>query len=143
MKKYKISLDIHGVIDSDPDFFSFLSKSIVGAGGEVHIVTGGTIDKAKEEVEKYNISYTHLFSIVEHHRNIGTPTGEKHPKYGFPMISDEEWDKTKGDYCRDNEIDMHIDDTLVYNDNFNTPFCRYWSHSNHPKNSDKPKRHLS
>lgn len=142
MKKYKISLDIHGVIDSDPNFFSFLSKAIISAGGEVHVVTGGTIERAKEEVIKYDISYTHLFSIVEYHKSIGTPTRENHPKYGFPMISDAAWDRTKADYCELHNIDLHIDDTMAYNDMFSTPFCRYWSHNNHPKNSDKPDRHL-
>ena len=52
------------------------------------------------------------------------------------------WDQVKAEYCRNNEINLHIDDTLIYNDFFTTPFCRLWSHNNRPKASYKDVRHL-
>ena len=131
--KWKIGLDCHGVIDSMPEFFSFLTNAVVNAGGEVHIITGGITRADKSILQKYNIKYTHFFSITDYHNDLGTPTSGKHPKYGFPMIDDVEWDKTKGDYCKRMGIDLHIDDTLAYNEFFSTPFCRLWSHNNHPK----------
>lgn len=139
--KFKLGLDIHGVIDSLPEVFSFLSKAVVDAGGEVHILTGSKIEQAKEELKKYNITYTHLFSIQDYHEKLGTPTKGTHPKYGFPMIDDDAWDLTKGDYCRKHNISIHIDDTLVYNENFTTPFARLWSHTGTPK-VNKDTRHL-
>lgn len=139
--KIRIGIDIHGVIDSLPDLFSFLSAAIISAGGEVYILTGSKVEQAKTELKKYNISYSHIFSIQDHHEKLGTPTNGTHPKYGFPMISDEYWDKTKGDFCRENNIDLMIDDTLSYNNNFTTPFARLWSHNSHPK-IDKDTRHL-
>ncbi len=141
-KKIKIGLDLHGVISDMPEFFSFLTDILVKSGCEVHIVTGGATDDDKQLLKDYNIQYTHFFSIVDYHRKIGTPTSGKHPKYGFEMISDEEWDKTKGEYCRENGIDLHIDDTLIYNNYFSTPFCRLWSHNNHGKPEHKDPRHL-
>ncbi len=112
------------------------------AGGEVHIITGGATIDDKRLLDRYNIRYTHLFSIIDYHKEKGTPTSGKHPKYGFDMISDEEWDKTKADYCREHNIDLHIDDTLIYNNFFTTPFCRLWTHDHHIKPGHKDPRHL-
>ena len=141
-KPIKIGLDFHGVIDAMPDFFSFFADAIIKAGGEIHILTGGLTNDDKQLLEKHKIKYTHFFSIIDYHKEKGTPTSGTHPKYGFPMISDEEWDKTKADYCRREGIDLHIDDTTTYNDYFTTPFCRLWSHNNHPKSDAKDPRHL-
>lgn len=139
-QSYKIGLDLHGVIDSIPEFFSFFTKAIIDAGGEVHIITGGTSEKDIKLLEKYNIKWTHFFSISDYHMKKGTPTFGNHPKYGFPQISDDEWDKTKGEYCSKNGINLHIDDTLIYNDYFKTPFCRLWTHNGQVK--DKDNRHM-
>jgi hypothetical protein len=141
-KPVKIGLDLHGVIDSMPEFFAFFTMAIIKAGGEIHIITGGTTEKDIQLLKDNNIQWTHFFSITDYHNKKGTPTSGTHPKYGFPMISDEEWDKTKGDYCRRERIELHIDDTLVYNDYFTTPFCRLWSNNNHPKSDAKDSRHL-
>jgi hypothetical protein len=140
--KYRIGIDLHGVISDLPEFFSFFTDALINAGAEVHIITGGVSDEDKKLLKDYNIKYTHFFSIIDYHREMGTPTSGKHPKYGFDMISDEEWDKTKGEYCRINQIDLHIDDTLIYNNYFTTPFCRLWSHNNHAKPEHKDSRHL-
>ena len=138
----KIGIDLHGVVTDMPQFFSFFTKAMISAGAEVHIVTGGATEDDKKLLREHDIRYTHFFSIVDYHRQKGTPTSGKHPKYGFDMISDEEWDKTKGEYCRDNNIDLHIDDTLIYNNYFTTPFCRLWTHTNKPKPEHKAPRHL-
>lgn len=140
---YKIGLDLHGVITDLPEFFSFFTNTMINAGCEVHILTGGVTEKDMKLIEDYDIKYTHLFSIVKYHEEKGTETFGKHPKFGFDMISDEAWDRTKGDYCKEHGIDLHIDDTLVYNDYFKTPFCRFWTHNNHGKPIHKDPRHLN
>ena len=124
---FKISIDIHGVIDELPKFFSHMTHSLVNSGMEVHIVTGGSFSRAEKELRTYGIKYTHLFSILDHHRSINTPTFENHPKYGFPMIDDATWDRTKGEYCELHNIDLHLDDTLAYGDSFTTPFAKLWT----------------
>ncbi len=139
-KKFKVSLDLHGVIDAMPEFFSFLTNCLINSDCEIHIVTGGTSDKDIQLLKDYNIRYTHFFSITDYHREKGTPTHGINPKYGFPQISDLEWDKTKGDYCKKHNIDLHIDDTLAYNNYFTTPFARLWSHSGQIK--DKDEKHM-
>lgn len=137
----KIGLDFHGVIDAMPEFFSFFSNAIIKAGGEIHILTGGLTNDDKNILQKYNIKYTKFFSINDYHKEKGTPVKGIHPKYGFPMVDDIEWDKAKADYCKREGISLHIDDTLAYNDYFTTPFCRFWSHSGQKK-VNKDERHL-
>ena len=125
----KIGLDLHGVIDSMPEFFAFFTKAMISAGAEIHIITGGTTNEDTKLLEDYGIEWTHIFSLLDHHTKMGTPTSGIHPKHGFPMVSDSEWDKTKGEYCRKNNISLHIDDTIAYNEFFTTPFSRLWTNS--------------
>ena len=143
---FKVSLDIHGVIDAIPDFFAFLSESIVKNNGQVHILTGGSwTQELESQLLSYGVKWTHKFSVYDHLIEIGTPTtGEiKFPDGTIQKkFVGDAWDKAKGDYCRENEISFHIDDTLIYNDFFTTPFTRLWTHNNKPKASHKDMRHL-
>lgn len=132
--KFRIGLDVHGVINSMPDFFSFLTKAITSAGGEVHILTGATADgKLISELESYDIKYDALFSVYDHmisngYERLGLiefPDGTKQYKFNSDV-----WDKVKGDYCDKNNISLHLDDTLNYNNFFKTPFARLWCHQN-------------
>jgi hypothetical protein len=144
--KFKLGCDFHGVIDSMPDFFSFLTDSFVKNGGEVHIITGGSwTEELKNELINYNIKWTHYFSVYDYlmesnEASIGKvefPDGTIQNK--FP---NEIWDKVKGEYCKKNNITLHIDDTLIYNEGFTTPFTRLWSNSGKPKSTHKDFRHL-
>ena len=147
MKTFKLGLDLHGVISDLPETFSFLSQAIVNQGGEVHILTGGSWnDELVEQLKSHGVSWTHSFSIYDYLINSGTtiigevqfPDGTIQKKF-----EDGAWDKVKAEYCRDNGVDLHIDDTLIYNDHFTTPFCRLWTHNGKPKSSKKDVRHLA
>lgn len=144
--KQKLGLDIHGVINAMPEFFAFLSDSFIKAGGEVHIITGGSWTKTLDDlVESSNIRYTHKFSVYDYLIESGAqtsgvvefPDGTRQKKF-----DDNLWDSTKAKYCLENGISLHIDDTSIYNNYFTTPFCRLWSHSNQPKSPHKDVRHL-
>ena len=130
MVNFKIGIDVHGVIDSIPDLFAFLSDSIIKNGGEVHIITGGSwTPELENQIKEHGIKWTHYFSVYDYLINsdevsrgeVIFPDGTIQEK--FP---DEVWDKVKGDYCDKNNISLHIDDTLVYNSYFKTPFARLW-----------------
>ena len=144
--KFKIGLDLHGVIDALPEFFAFLTDSVIKNGGEVHIITGGSWSKELEnQINSYGVKWTHKFSVYDHLIEIDTPTtGEiKFPDGTIQKkFVGDAWDRAKGDYCREQGITFHIDDTLIYNDFFTTPFCRLWTHNNKPKASHKDVRHL-
>lgn len=128
---YKVGLDIHGVCDKNPSFFSKLSLSTVRGNGEVHVITGAHItDELKIKLHGFGIVWTHLFSIADYHKKIGTKIW--YNEKGTPCMDDVTWDKTKGDYCAKNSIDMHVDDTERYGLYFTTPFLLY-KHPRLPK----------
>ena len=144
--KMKLGLDIHGVVDAMPEFFSFLTDSFIKNGGEVHIITGGRWDiEFEKQLNNFGIKWTHKFSVYDHLKEIDS---EQLGKIQFPdgtrqrKFKDEEWDSVKSDYCRENEITLHIDDTLAYNQYFTTPVARLWSHTGQKKSSHKDVRHL-
>lgn len=121
-KPYKLSLDIHGVCDSAPEFFALISKLIIDSGGEIHILTGRRVsDGAPDEIKELGISYTHFFSIADYHEESGTAVCDDNN--GDPWMDDETWDRTKGDYCKRHQIDFCIDDTERYRQYFETPFA--------------------
>jgi UDP:flavonoid glycosyltransferase YjiC (YdhE family) len=128
-KKIKIGIDIHGVIDAHPEFFSTLTKLLVDNGHEVHIITGSKITEEMEHLEKFGISYTHLFSITDHHANKGTAI--KWDEKGEPHLDPYLWDKTKAEYCKEAGIDLHFDDSDTYNYFFKTPYARFFAKDTH------------
>jgi hypothetical protein len=118
----KIALDIHGICDANPLFFSELSRLFVEAGHEIHILTGRRVsDGALKEIDELKITYTHFFSISDYHEEMGTSMHDDNK--GNPWMDDETWDRTKGDYCDRNKIDFCIDDTERYGVYFKTPFA--------------------
>lgn len=142
----KLGLDIHGVILDAVEMTKTLSSLVIRDGGEVHILTGSTTKKALVELDEIGFikgtHYTHLFSLIDYHNENGTEVvgfNERHQTNEFP---DEDWDRTKGDYCRKHDIDLHLDDSLVYEKYFTTGFARFFTNTNTPKCSSKPKRLL-
>lgn len=118
----KIGLDLHGIVDTCPEFFGELTRLFVAAGHEIHISTGSHIKEGRveEKLKEMGIHYTHLFSIADYHKEKGTVMS--YDKEHMPWIKDEDWNKTKGDYCKEHGIDIHIDDTKRYANYFSTPF---------------------
>lgn len=143
--KQSIGIDIHGVIDSLPGFFAFLTDAFIKNGGDVHVITGGTFDDdLKNKLKELNIKYTHTFSVYDYLIESKSPTfGE----IVFPdgtiqkKFNDLAWDSAKAEYCKRNNISLHLDDTLIYNEHFTTPFARLWSHNNMQKARHKAIRH--
>lgn len=145
INKYKLGLDIHGVVDSMPDFFAFLSDAVIKNGGEVHVITGGAWDdELEKQLSKSGIKWTHHFSVYDHMLDNYPYEGEVQFSDGTiqKKFRNSDWDKIKANYCRDNNISLHIDDTLIYNNYFTTPFARLWTHSGKPKAPHKDVRHL-
>lgn len=124
----KLGLDIHGVITANPNFFARLSSLAVLRGFEVHIITGSMLTASKlEELRRCDVEWTHLFSISDYHKKLGTDMTFTDPEN--PWIEHRLWDKTKAKYCADHGISFHIDDTQRYGEYFETPFALY-DHTN-------------
>jgi len=143
---FKLGLDFHGVVDSLSSEFKLLSKLLVDSGNEVHIITGGSWTKELEEdLKEYGISWTHSFSVYDYLLEVGTPiTGQYKFTDGTVQnrFVDGHWDRIKGEYCKKHNISLHLDDTLIYNDFFTTPFARVWTHNGKEKSTKKDIRHL-
>jgi hypothetical protein len=60
--------------------------------------------------------------MVEHFDNLGKIT---HYNDGSFHVDNDLWDKAKAQYCAENKIDFHIDDSLIYGKYFTTDFCLY------------------
>ena len=130
----KIALDVHGVIDSAPNFFSELSRLFRKAGSEIHILTGSEIKPGgmEEELKSYGMEWDFLFSITDHHKSKGESI--RYDENGQPWIDDLQWDKTKAEYCEREGIDICFDDTARYGEHFkNTTFAHIKI-----KNNEKP-----
>ena len=145
MKINKIGLDLHGVISDMPEFFRLMAGILVAQKWEIHIVTGGSIEKSLKELKELhfikNLNYTHLFSVLDYlDKSDIEPTGT-HPTMGNNEYPNEVWDSAKAKYCEENNIDLMIDDSMVYLKHFTTPFARLWTKTGTPK-INKPKRML-
>ena len=121
----RVAFDIHGVIDRDPEFFSWLSHRLRDKGYEIHIITGGKyVDNARLLV-KWGVYYDHFYSITDHHVELGTPIIEGCPD-GEVCIADALWDRAKGDYCRKNNIHLIVDDTPRYEEFMHETHFEHW-----------------
>ena len=117
----KVGFDIHGLINKNPKLFSAIIKDLKQLGYEIHILTGASIDNSIiKELKGYGIEYDVLFSISDFHKRKGTHMWENDDGW---WLDDDEWNRTKGDYCEREGISVCIDDTEVYGDYFTTPFA--------------------
>jgi hypothetical protein len=116
-----LGLDYHGVIDKYPELFRELSWEVFDSElGEVHIITGELdTEEFRTKLRILGIRFTHLFSISSYHQALGTKIWFED---GRPWMDAETWNRTKADYCREHEIDLHIDDSMEYGKYFTTPF---------------------
>ncbi len=106
----------------------------MNGGGEVHIITGGTLLTAPnpiiEKLEEWGIPYTEIHSVYDYLKETGAPTlegirvfpdGTTQTKY-----DDEVWDRVKGEMSSRLGINLHIDDTPQYGPYFkDIPFMLY------------------
>lgn len=120
----KVAIDIHGTIDARPEFFSKFTKLLKAFGVEIHVTTGVPISaRVKDQLDAWEIEYDVLFSITDYHESIGTPI--RWDENGDPWIADLDWNSTKGAYCRQNNIDLAIDNSAIYQRYFTTSFLLF------------------
>jgi len=117
MTAKKLGLDYHGVIDTYTEIFKRMAKAWVDRGREVHLITGTSLTREKlAEIRAFGVLFTHQFSIVDYHTEIGTNI--RYDQNGRPWIDDDLWDMSKAQYCKANRIYMHFDDSPIYGQHF-------------------------
>jgi len=131
----KIGLDIHGVIDTNPEFFRKFTEGLkIGYNrmnhdcAEIHILTGSRLGdgKIKEQLEEMGISYTHLFSISDYLKDKGCQELYMSTDSN-PWFFDKDWNMAKADYARAHKLDLVLDDNNDYFPHFTTPIARFYS----------------
>lgn len=111
----KIGLDLHGVIDKDPHFFSNLSIKMMNEDNEVYVITGQeNTEKLHKELKNYGIKFTKVLSITSYNKKIGIPVRYLNGDPTQPMMDESVWNATKSVLCFINKIDIMIDDSLIY-----------------------------
>lgn len=120
--KPKIGVDFHGVINTKPDFFREFCREALKIGMEVYIISGGPRETILAYLNQYQIPYTKLWCIFDYYE-------QRHQVEfyddGSFRIDDELWNKAKAEYCKEHNICIHIDDSVIYGREFVTPYCRY------------------
>ena len=123
--KIKIGLDFHGVLATNPEYFSGFCRKVLEKGWELHIISGGPRKYILQYLKANNIPFTKLYTILETCDEKGLV---KYFTDGSFYVEEEIWNKAKGEYCKKNRIDLHIDDSEYYQPYFSTPFCLYKPH---------------
>ena len=118
----RIGIDFHGVISENPTYFRAFSAAAYERGHTIYIISGGPYSVEKNFLDLWGIKYTEIFSMLDYFARRGQVEYFANGNFKVPECL---WNEIKGIYCRDNEIDVHIDDTSQYSKNFSTPFCLY------------------
>lgn len=117
----RLGLDLHGVIDVDPKFFSALARQMLDRGHEVYIVTG------REDTEElwhelceagmagvHHKYYNGILSITSFRKEQGVPVSYLEGRKSQPMMDPKVWNPTKAVLCASAGIDIMIDDSTLY-----------------------------
>jgi len=106
-----LSLDVHGVINKEPNYFS-----------ELFYING---DKGINFI-MWDIPFNRLLSISDYHVLKGSKGLWFDEKYTLWM-SGGKWNSTKAHLASINDIDFHIDDAKfgIYGKYFSTPYIYY------------------
>lgn len=121
MNQIRIGLDFHGVIDTNPSYFKKFCSAAMAIGWKIYIITGGPYEQVKALLQKWGIPYSEIFAIYDYYESQG-----KVQKEGERFYIDENlWNSIKGKYCKDNKINVQIDDSGIYGNGFLTPYCHF------------------
>ncbi len=121
-KRLKIGLDFHGVITVDPAYFKAFTDVASARGHQVYVITGGPEKDVQDFLKSWKICCYKLFTILDYYAERGMVT--YYPDGTF-KVDDDLWNTAKAKFCRRYQIDIHIDNSLIYGKYFTTPYCLY------------------
>lgn len=113
----KFGFDIHGVLDKHPAIYAAMTQALRAGGHEVYVITGSIhTDEEASKLRTWGIEWDHWFSVTQYHMDKGDVEVEWVD--GKPWMDADVWNRTKGDYCRDEGINWMVDDSPVYGKHF-------------------------
>lgn len=123
----KIGIDLHGVIDSDPEFFKELLKFFKSCNIETFIISGPPKVEIIEELDCLNIiegiHYDGVYSIVDFLKEKGVYMWQD-VKGGW-WCDEKNWCSSKAKICFENSIYCMIDDKEMYKPTFEEMNIRF------------------
>lgn len=121
-QKLKIGIDYHGVINKNFSYFSKFCSEAKHRGHKIFIITGGPQPKIRQQLKHHEISYDFIFAISDYYQALGLIHQDS---VGRLVVPEHLWNVAKGEFCRQNGINFHIDDNVKYGKWFTTNFCLY------------------
>jgi len=118
----KISIDYHGVITSNPAFFKTFNQIALNKNIEIIVLSGAQSIDVKSYLEKNQIPYSCVWSLLDYFKQKNLVSFNDDGSF---HVADDIWDKAKARYCKEQNINLHIDDSMLYGLYFQTPFCLY------------------
>lgn len=117
----RLGLDLHGVIDDDPEFFAGLAEALRDSGNEIYIVTGREEGEALHNDLKecrmegvHTKLYDSILSITTYQKDQGVPVSYLDGRKSQPMMDPAVWNPTKAMLCASMGIHIMIDDSTLY-----------------------------
>ena len=99
----KIAIDIDGVITNNPKFFSNFIRNQTRGGNEIFILTSRLIND-ETKTDKNRVLQLSKMQITEYAKLVSIVRDKQYPDCGIG----------KGEFCRDNDIDLIIEDDKNY-----------------------------
>jgi hypothetical protein len=123
----KIGVDLHGVIDNDPEWFHrFLGNLLVECGRwkdrafTVCIVSGPPKEDILRELKKHGflpgMDFDEVYSVVDHLKEKGVEMWQDERRRWW--THDKIWWKAKAEICEKQNIDIMIDDKKEWGAHF-------------------------
>ena len=117
-RKLNYLIDLHGVIDSNPNFFKKFTEDLIKNGNKVYICTGSRFQDAWNKLKEFNfkkdINFNQIFSISEILES-RIPAAEIEYDVNMDLwVDDMLWWPTKGNLCKEHNINVIIDDSEEY-----------------------------
>ncbi len=114
-----IGVDLHGVIDDDPNWFrSFIGMLTIESGkyrepmSTVCIISGPPKEDIAEELKKHKfihgLDFDEIYSVVDHLKEKGVEMWQD--DRGRWWANDEDWWRAKAEICEKYIVDIMIDD---------------------------------
>lgn len=122
MKFRKVGIDFHGVLNTNPHFFKEFFDILYSKDCSVYVISGGPRRMIEDFLNNHDLSYAKIWCIFDY---FDARQEVKFLADGSFYVDDEAWNAAKANYCRQNNIDVQIDDSSIYGKYFTTPYCLY------------------
>jgi len=112
-----VGIDLHGVLDHDPEQFRAFIDALKQNDGGYYILTGMERFEAEKELRRLGFTdYIGLYSVTSYLKNRGY--SYVLDKHGRPSFDPKKWDGCKAVLAKILNLDAVIDDTMAYSEYF-------------------------